>query len=60
MSVKLFSKLDYTVTIPYGDDSLPIPPFARNYVVPDESKLGKLPMGITKIEIKDKKKKGDK
>lgn len=52
MTIKLFSKLDYTATIPYGDTVLIVPPYSRGLLVPDEKKLGKLPKGIQAVKEK--------
>lgn len=50
MVVKLFSKLDYTTSIPYGDTEIIIPPYARGLEVLDEKKLGELPKGIQMVK----------
>lgn len=52
MAVKLFSKLDYTVLIQYGDTNIVVPPFSRGLLVDDEKKLGQLPKGVQKVEVK--------
>lgn len=56
MAVKLFSKLDYTVTVPYGKSNIMIPPFARELFVANEKELGTLPKGIKSIKVADNKK----
>ena len=49
----LYSKLNYPVTIKYGKDSIIVPPFARNFLVEDTTKLGILPSGIRKIDVQE-------
>lgn len=56
MAVKLFSKLDYAVTIPYGKSKIMIPPYARELTVMNEKALGELPHGIQIVKIKAKEK----
>lgn len=56
MAVKLFSKLDYTVTVPYGKSSIMVPPYARELLVTNEKELGALPMGIKSVKVADNKK----
>lgn len=55
MAVKLFSKLDHTEFVNYGDTKIVIPPYSRGLVVQDEKKLGELPKGIQKIKVKEGK-----
>lgn len=50
--VKLFSKLDYPVSVTYGDTSITIPARAFGLVVQDEKKLGELPQGVQKVSVK--------
>lgn len=55
MVAKLFSKLDYTVAIPYGKSKVIVPPYARGLQVLNEKMLGQIPKGIQVIkETKNK------
>ena len=50
MAVRLFSKLSYTVAVPYDKTEIIVPPFVRNLLVVDEKKLGDLPNGIQVVK----------
>lgn len=55
MAVKIFSRLDHTVLIPYGDTNLVVPPYARGLEVKEDKKLGELPKGIQIVKVKEGK-----
>lgn len=51
----LFSTVSYNVQIRYNKDTLILPPFAKNIRISDDSKLGALPKGISKVIINQAK-----
>lgn len=53
--IKLFSKLDYPVSVKYGDTEITIPARAFALEVQDEKKLGDLPTGVQKVLVKKDK-----
>ena len=53
MTVKLFSRLNYTVMIPYADSEIIVPPYVRGLEILDEKKLGKLPDGIQLVRERE-------
>lgn len=52
MSCKLFSKLNYPVSIKYGKAEIEIPAKCHGLEISDESKLGKLPEGVSMATCK--------
>lgn len=49
----IYSKLNYAVRIKYGKEELMIPPYAKKYVLEDTTKVGVLPQGVRKVDIKE-------
>ena len=49
----LYSKANYPITIQYDGKDLILPPNAMQFKLADESKVGKLPLNVRKMIIKE-------
>jgi hypothetical protein len=52
MTCKIFSKLNYSVSVKYGKAEIEIPARCHGLEISDESKLGNLPDGISVVTVK--------
>lgn len=49
----IYSKLNYAVKVKYGKEELIIPPYANKFMLEDTTKVGVLPQGVRKVDIKE-------
>lgn len=49
----IYSKLNYAVKIKYGNGELIIPAYANKFMLEDTTKVGVLPQGVRKVDIKE-------
>ena len=49
----IYSKLNYPIAVKYGKQSIVIPAFAKKFLLEDTTKVGALPPGVRKVDIKE-------